>query len=121
MGEKRPKYSIYGFTPGTTTHPQSPIGGSQQPVEVRELQELKARVERILRGLVIRYPIRSKAEFMDIVVADVPDLCEAAGGKRLSLRDLIFSLRDADFPLRSDHEAAELLAASCPVSAQAAE
>ena len=120
MSDKKPKYSIYGFTPGTTSHPQSPIGGSQQPVELRELEILKTQVEHVLQGLAIAYPIRSKREFLEIVSADLPDLCDVAG-RKLSLRDLIFITRDADYPIHSDHEAATLLASSCPVSAQAAE
>ena len=70
MAEKKPKYTIYGFTPGTTTHPQSPIGGSQQPTELREMQQLKTEIEHVLEGMDIQYPIRSKAEFLNIVEAD---------------------------------------------------
>jgi hypothetical protein len=120
MSDKKPKYTIYGFTPGTTTHPQSPIGGSKQPVELREMQNIKVQVEHILQGLDIKYPIQSKAEFMNIIEADLPDICDL-GNKKLSLRDLIFNMKDSDFPIHSDHEAATLLAASCPISAQAAE
>jgi hypothetical protein len=120
MAEKKEKYMIYGTTPGTTTHPQPPIGGSQQPTEMREMEELKARVERVLQGLDIKYPIRSKAEFINIVEADLPDICDP-GRRKLSLRDLISILRDDDFPINSVHEAATLLAASCPISARAAE
>ncbi len=121
MVEKKEKYTIYGTTPGTPSHPQSPIGGSRQPAELREMEEQKAEVERVLRGLDIRYPIRSKAEFLDIVArADPRAVCDL-GRRKLSLRDLIAILRAADFPIHSGHEAAELLAASCPISAQAAE
>jgi hypothetical protein len=120
MPQKDPKYTIYGFTPGTTSHPQSPIGGSQQPVEVRKMENIKVEVEHILQGLDIKYPIKSKKEFLDIIVADFPDMC-VLENKKLSLRDLIFMMKDSDFPIQSDHEAAILLAASCPITAQAAD
>jgi hypothetical protein len=122
MANKKYEYSIYGTTPGGApeSHPQSPIGGSRQPNELRQMEDLKATVERILQGLDIRYPITSKNEFMEIITRDVPGICDF-GNKKLSLRDLIFSLRDADFPIDSDHRAATLLAASCPISVRAAE
>ena len=122
MTKKDPKYTIYGFTPGTTTHPQSPIGGSQQPTEIRKIENVKSDVEHILHGLDIKYPIKSKSEFLNILVTDFPDVCDLGENERkLSLRDLIIIMKDSDFPLHSDHEAATLLAASCPVTAQAAD
>lgn len=122
MAGKKYEYSKYGTTPGgaSHSHPQSPIGGSKQPNEIRKMESVKTTVERILQGLDIRYPIASKNEFMEIITPDIPGICDI-GNKKLSMRDLIFSLRDDDFPIKSDHEAANLLAASCPIIAQAAE
>ena len=102
MPDKRPKYSIYGFTPGTTSHPQSPIGGSQQPVEARELEDVKTEVEHILQGLAIVYPIRSKREFLDVVSADLPGLCVVSGDdQRPALASLLWDL-SRDLPAISD-------------------
>ena len=74
---------------------------------------LKVQVERILQRLAIQYPIKTKVDFLKAIKADVPDICDT-GKQKLSLRGLIKLLREADFPLHSDHEAAELLAAFLP-------
>ena len=121
MADKEPQYTIYGETPNPLVQDiQSPLGGNRQPMELRELAELKAAVERLLHTMRIRYPIRSREELLRFVKGDRPALCHVRG-KGISLRDLINSLDAGDFPIRSDHEAATLLAASCPVPARAAE
>jgi hypothetical protein len=120
MPAKKPRYTIYGEVPETSKQPWTSTEGSWQPVELLKMGELKTKVERILHGLAIKYLIRSKADFLNAVEADIPDICDT-GKRKLSLRNLIMMLREADFPINSDHEAAELLAASCPVPARAME
>jgi hypothetical protein len=120
MPDKKARYTIYGEVPETSKRPWTSTEGSWQPVELEEMGEIKMQVERVLQGLAIRYPIKSKAEFLKAVAPDVPGICDI-GKRKLSLRDLIKLLREADFPLHSDHEAAELLAASCPIPARSME
>jgi hypothetical protein len=117
---EKPRMTIYGEVPRTSKEPWTSTEGSWQPAGLEELDELKAQVERVLGELAIKYPVRSKADFLKVVKTDVPGICDA-GRQKLSLRDLIKLLKETDFPLHSDHEAAELLAASCPVPARAME
>ena len=120
MPDKKSRYTIYGELPETSKEPWKSTEGSWQPVELNEMGNLKVQVERILQRLAIQYPIKTKVEFLKAIKADVPDICDT-GKQKLSLRGLIKLLREADFPLHSDHEAAELLAASCPLPARSME
>jgi hypothetical protein len=118
MSDKKERYTIYGSIPGAASEsfPESPAGGPQQPALVHRLDDMKVEIERFLHGLDIAYPIRSKNEFLDMVKKDMPGICEL-GNRQISLRDLISITRDDDFPLKSVHEAAELLAGTCPIRA----
>lgn len=120
MPAKKSRFTIYGELPETSKQPWTSTEGSWQPVELNEMGDLKVQVEHILQGLAIKYPIKTKAEFLKAVRHDVQDICDT-GKQKLSLKSLIKLLKDADFPLHSDHEAAELLAASCPFPARAME
>jgi hypothetical protein len=118
MAEKKERYTIYGTIPGESSeeYPQSPTGGPQQPVGLHIMENMKVRIEQFLQGLDIKYPIRSREEFMTIIRRDldISGICELEH-RKLSLRDLISITQDSDYPLNSDHQAAELLASSCPL------
>ena len=116
MAEKKENYTIYGSIPGAASEsfPQSPTGGPQQPSWLHRMDDIKVEIEQFLQGLDISYPIRSREEFMNILKTDIPGICELEH-RTLSLRDLVSIMRDDDFPIKSDHEAANLLAGTCPV------
>ncbi|MGA9140765.1 MAG: MTH865 family protein [Methanocella sp.] len=116
MAEKKENYTIYGSVTGPASEysPQSPAGGPQQPSWLHRMEDIKVEIERFLQGLDITYPIRSRGEFMSALTSDIPGICELER-RTLSLRDLVSIMRDDDFPIKSDHEAANLLAGTCPV------
>ena len=118
MAEKKDIYTIYGAIPGAASEefPQSPAGGPGQPAGLHIIEEMKAQIERFLQARDVRYPIRSRAAFLSMIPRDqdMPDICKLER-RKLSLRDLIDITRDEDYPLHSDHEAAELLAGTCPL------
>jgi hypothetical protein len=116
MAEKKENYTIYGSIPGAASEsfPQSPTGGPQQPTGLHMLENIKVEVERFLQSRDIRYPIRSREEFLDVIKQDMPGICDL-GERKLSLRDLISITQEEDYPINSDHQAAELLAGSCPL------
>jgi hypothetical protein len=116
MAEKKVNYTIYGSIPGSASEssPQSPTGGPQQPTGLHMMENIKVEVERFLQSLDIKYPIRSRAEFLGLIKRDMPGICDL-GERKLSLRDLISITQEEDYPIKSDHAAAELLAGSCPL------
>lgn len=118
MAEKKENYTIYGSVtgPASESFPQSPSGGPQQPSWLHRMDDIKVEIERFLQGLDISYPIRSREEFMNVLTSDMPGICELEH-RTLSLRDLVSITRDDDFPINSDHEAANLLAGTCPMRA----
>ncbi|HEY3273125.1 MAG TPA: MTH865 family protein [Methanocella sp.] len=116
MAEKKENYTIYGSVPGEASelYSQSPVGGPQQPTGLHIMENIKVEIERFLQGMDITYPIRSRAEFLEVIKQDMPGICDL-GRQKLSLRDLISITQEDDYPLDSDHQAAELLAGSCPL------
>jgi hypothetical protein len=118
MTEKKDIYTIYGSIPGAATEesPRLPASGPGQPAGLHMIEDMKVQIERFLQARVIRYPIRSRAEFLSIIPRDqdVPGICTMER-RKLSLRDLIYITGEGDYPLHSDHEAAELLAGTCPI------
>lgn len=120
MADQDHQYSIYGSTTGGDPNLQSPIEGPMQAKELLDKMELKPRLLGILRNLGLRYPIKSRADFLGAIKRDVPGACQIPD-RPLSLKDMVSLLRDSDFPLNSDLEAASRLAEACPISAVSAE
>ena len=87
MAEKKENYTIYGSIPGAASEsfPQSPTGGPQQPTGVHIMENIKVEVERFLQSRDIKYPIRSREEFLDMIKRDMPGICDL-GERKLLLR-----------------------------------
>ena len=115
MADKEEKYTIYGSTTGIDAESMRPVGGIHQPEEFAEKMDLEPRMRDMLHGMNISYPIRTREEFASKVKADMPTACEVSG-KKLPLGEMISILKDTDFPVRNETEAASLLASACPVS-----
>ncbi len=109
MADKETRYSIYGESPEFS-----------QATEVHELDRVKSFTLELLKDMEVKFPINSKREFLNAIPEDRPTPCSYMG-REISLKELIGSLRDDDFPLHSVSEAANALAAACPVSAESPE
>jgi hypothetical protein len=109
MGEKEPVYSIYGDS-----------SRFSQATEEREMERVKSEALEALKEMGVRFPVRTKGELLKKIDHDRPTSCRP-GGKAMSLKELAGSLRDSDFPLRSAAEAAQMLAAACPIHSESPE
>jgi hypothetical protein len=103
MSEKEPVYSIYGRS-----------SRFSQATEERETERVKTEALEAVESMGIQFPVNSKREFLGAISTDRPTSCQYRG-RTLSLKELAESLRDDDFPMKSAAEAAEMLAAACPV------
>ncbi len=109
MADKGPEFSIYGESPEFS-----------EITEVRELERVKSFTLEIFKNIGMKFPINSKQEFLDAIPEDRPTPCNYRG-RNITLKELIGSLMDSDFPLHSVSEAANALAAACPVFAESPE
>lgn len=109
MGEKEPVYSIYGEA-----------SEYSEATEVREQERVKSDALEAFRDIGIRFPVASKGEFLKAIRKDRPTACHYRG-RTLTLRELVGSLRDSDFPIKSPAEAAVMLAAACPIRIESPE
>ena len=109
MGDKKPVYDIYGDS--------SPYS---EATEVRELDRVKSSSLEALKNMGVKFPIKTKKEFIDAITDDRPAAC-VYRGKEISLKELVESLMDSDFPIRSAASAATLLAAACPIRIESPE
>lgn len=109
MADKGPRYSIYGESPEFS-----------EAAEVHELERVKSFTLEMLKNIGVKVPISTKQEFLDAIPEDKPTPCSYMG-REISLKELIGSLRDSDFPLHSVSEAANALAAACPIFAESPE
>jgi hypothetical protein len=116
MEKRESEYSIYGRLSGGPPPPESIPEGPLQAGEQAAKDRMKSRMLEILRRFDLRYPVRSRRELLAMIKTDVPGVCDT-GDRKLGLRDLVTILSDEDFPLRSDHEAATILSAACPIPA----
>lgn len=106
MVDRKRAYTIYGE--------------SQQPSEAasqQELEDVKARIEEALSRAGVSFPVRSKEELQKAVPGDLDVGCRHIE-RRIPLGDLISSLREDDFPMDNAGDAATLIAAHCPISAE---
>jgi hypothetical protein len=118
MAEKEDKYSIYGSTSGIDAGSLRPVDGVHQAEEWAEKMDMKPKMLGLLRSMKLSYPIKSREEFAGMIKKDIPTACEVSG-RKLSLKEMISILKDTDFPVKNEIEAASLLASACPVPAQA--
>jgi hypothetical protein len=109
MGDKGPRYSIYGESPEVS-----------EATEIHEIERVKADAVETLKKIGVSFPVRSKKEFLNSIRKDKPTHCTYRG-REISLKELIGFLRDDDFPLNSPAEAATMLAAACPIYARSPE
>lgn len=116
MADKEYEYSIYGSRTGADAGGLQPDEGIHQAEEWMQKLELKPQMLDLLRSLNIGFPINTREEFISRVKDDVPTTCEVAG-KKLSIKDMIAILKESDFPIKNEIEAASLMADACPVSA----
>jgi hypothetical protein len=106
MADKKHAYTIYGE--------------SQQPSEAaaqQELEDVKAKIEQALSRTSLSFPVRSKEELLKAVPGDLDVGCKHID-RRIPLGDLISGLREDDFPMDNAGDAATLIAAHCPISAE---
>jgi hypothetical protein len=118
MAEKEEKYSIYGSTSGIDAGSLRPVDGVHQAEEWAEKIDMKPQMLDLLRSMNLNYPIKSREEFAGMIKNDTPTACEVSG-RKLSLKEMISILKDTDFPVNNEIEAANLLASACPVPARA--
>jgi len=109
MSDRGPRYSIYGESPEVS-----------EATELHEIERVKADALEKLKKLGLKYPVRSRQEFLEAIRQDEPVYCYYRG-RNISLKELAGYLRDEDFPLEGAAEAATLLAAACPIHAQSPE
>jgi hypothetical protein len=106
MADEKHAYTIYGE--------------SQQPSEAaaqQELEDVKTNIEEALSSTSLSFPVRSKEELLNVVPGDLDVGCRHVD-RRIPLGDLISGLREDDFPMNNVGDAATLIAAHCPVSAE---
>jgi hypothetical protein len=109
MADKGSRYSIYGESPEFS-----------EATEVQELDRVKSFTLETLKALKVKFPMSTKQGFLDAIHEDRPTPCSYMG-REISLKELIGSLRDSDFPLHTVSEAANALAAACPIFAESPE
>jgi len=103
MNKEEPAYTIYGDSPRHS-----------HATRERESERVKSEALAAIESMGIRFPINSRREFLDAIPGDQPIACHYRG-RDISLKELIGSLMDDDFPIKSPVEAANAMARACPI------
>lgn len=87
------------------------------PAGIESIDEMKAWIVDKLTSCGVPFPIRSKADFLNIFPFGTPIKCNYLG-KETSIHDIIKGLSDSDFPINNAGDAATLLTSKCEVPAK---
>lgn len=80
----------------------------------QDVKDLRDFIAYQLRDAKVDFPIKSKDELSRIYPKGTPQSCSFRG-RTVSIHDIIPTLEDSNFPIRSADEAADLLTSRCSV------
>ncbi len=75
---------------------------------------MKIAIVSALEGARVKFPIRNKAELLEVFPKPTPMACSYKG-KMMTMYDLIRNLGPEDFPIENAGDAATLLTGRCPL------